>query len=105
MLLTQFIPDHRVPDGRNFDAGSANRILQTSYEYVGCSLNPRSHVPVVDRPVGSDYRRTNYWNTGKHRPIHTTWSFGRPGIYRPAAGSQPELTTMTGRRPVAGSTR
>jgi len=27
LLLKQFIPDHRVQDGRNLYAGSANRIL------------------------------------------------------------------------------
>jgi hypothetical protein len=26
-LLRQLIPDHRVPDGRNFASGSANRML------------------------------------------------------------------------------
>jgi hypothetical protein len=26
-LLRQVIPDQRVPDGRNFDAGSSNRML------------------------------------------------------------------------------
>jgi hypothetical protein len=27
LLLREFIPDHRVPDGRNLDAGLANWIL------------------------------------------------------------------------------
>ena len=37
--------------------------------------------------------------------LNTTHSFCRPGIYRPAAGWQPELSaTMLGCRPVAEST-
>ena len=39
---------------------------------------PRSYILVFDWPAGSDYRRTKQWNTGKHRRIHTTRSFGRP---------------------------
>jgi hypothetical protein len=61
------------------------------------------------RPAGRQVpiiagQSTNSWNTGKHRPIHTTQSFGRRGILPAAAGQQPELSTsMPGRRPAAES--
>jgi hypothetical protein len=67
-------------------------------------VRPPLHVPVFDRPAGSDYRRTKYWNTVKQRRIHTTGSFGSPGIYQPAAGYQPQLSTTAGCRQVAEST-
>ena len=49
------------------------------------NLSSRSKVPIFYRPTGSDHHRTEQWNTGRHTLIHTTQSFGRPGIYRPAA--------------------